>query len=216
VDERKTWRKENADVFLQNKSSLQSDKRDALEFNKLDDLNKKLPEGVERWIINPQTGEPYGLAQLTGNVPPEVQEWVKIIARFQNRAKDAFGSRVTNFDLQSYMKQFPGLLNTKEGRDRIIGMLKINNKLDSMYKNSLDKVYKKYGTGGIPMEKADELAQSLIQEETDRLANEYLSLDDTTQMSSNQEVEVVDESGNVIGTVDASEVGGLPPGYKIR
>ncbi len=161
VAEKKTWRKENSPVFLENKTRLQSNKKDEIAIKKLDKLNrsKKLPEGLEKLIIDPETGDIRGVAQLAGLASPETQEWVKETARFQNRAKDAFGSRVTNFDLMSYMKQFPGLLNTTEGRERIINMMKINNELDQLYENSLQKIYQKYGLSGIPQEEADKLAK---------------------------------------------------------
>lgn len=219
IDERKTWRKENSPVFLENKTNLKNSKRDELDYNRLESLSEKLPEGLERIVINPQTGEPYGVAQLTGKVSPSVQEWIKIISRFQNRAKDAFGSRVTNFDLMSYMKQFPGLLNNKEGRRRIIDLMKINNKLDGLYENSLNKVYQKYGLSGIPQEEADKLAQSLIQNETEKLNQDYLNIDNENIMNqptklSGRLVDVTGPDGQIY-EIDESEIELLPPGFKL-
>ncbi len=219
VSERKTWRKENSDLFLENKTKLQNNKKDVLAVKKLEKLNDKMPDDLGRLIINPSTGEPYGLAQLSGKVPTPVQEWVKETARFQNRAKDAFGSRVTNFDLQSYMKQFPGLLNTQEGRSRILKMMTINNKLDESYEEALQQIYQKYGLSGIPMEEADKLAQSLIQDETQQLTDEYLGIDDQNQQQeesqlSGRTVEVVDDQGNVYD-VDEREIDKLPPGFRL-
>jgi len=219
VSERKTWRKENTPVFVENKTKLQNNIRDEVAIKKLSKLNEKLPEGFGRLVINPSTGEPYALAQLSGKVSPEVQEWVKETARFQNRAKDSFGSRVTNFDLVSYMKQFPGLLNTKEGRKRILKMMNINNQLDQSYERSLRDIYQKYGLNGIPMEEADKLATSLIEDETEKLSNQYLGIDEQNQVEeqgeSQQELQVVDQNGEVVGTIDASEVDSLPQGYRI-
>ncbi len=218
-DERKDWRKENSPVFLENKIRLNNDKKDALAIKRLEAINSKLPKGLGRLIINPETGEPYGLAQLVGKVPAEVQEFEKIRAQFQNRAKDAFGSRVTNFDLVSYMKQFPGLLNTEEGRRRIINMIRINNELDSLYNNALDKVYKKYGLSGVPMEKADEIAQSLIQQDIDRLTNEYAEIDDKNLMDDQSElsgrmIDVVGPDGQTY-EIDEREAEQLPQGFRI-
>lgn len=218
--ERKTWRQENSPVFLENKTRLSNDKKDALSIKRLKAINKDLPSGLDRIIINPDTGEPYGLAQLTGKVPPAVQEFEKIRAQFQNRAKDAFGSRVTNFDLLSYMKQFPTLLNTEEGRSRIIDMIRINNDLDSLYNDALDKVYKKYGLNGIPMEKADELARSLIEDRTEELNNEYMQIDDRNHMEegaspSGRMVDVIGPDGQMY-EVDEREVEQLPQGFIIQ
>jgi len=214
-DEKKSWRKENVPVFQQNKKTLIDSKKDQADFSRLDKLSSKLPEGVGRIIIDPETGEPRPLAQLAGLVSPDVQEFVKIIARFQNRAKDAFGSRVTNFDLVSFMKQFPGLLNTHEGRKRIIDLIGVNNKLDNLYADSLDKVYKKYGLSGIPEEKADELAQSFVREETDSLLNRYGSLQPQGGSNlSGRMVEVMGPDGQTY-EVDEEEVEQLPEGFRL-
>ena len=195
-DERKTWRKENAPIYDENKTKIKSIQRDLLDTKKLMEISKlkKLPEGFARLMINPQTGDFYGLAQLAQLPSPEAQEWVKIISRFQNRAKDAFGSRVTNFDLQSYMKQFPGLLNSPEGRSRILRMMDINYNLDKLYVDALEQVYQKYGLNGIPQEDADREAKSLIIDETERLENEYLGIDQKNQ-NTPQEENIPQEQG---------------------
>lgn len=220
-DERKVWRKENSPIFLENKNKLQNSKRDKIAIKKLDKLNetRKVGEGFERTLINPSTGEPFGIAQITGQMSPETQEWIKETARFQNRAKDAFGSRVTNFDLVSYMKQFPGLLNTYEGRKRILRMMDINNELDQLYENALEKIYQHYSLNGIPMEEADNLAQSMIKEESERLSQEYLGLDETNQETddfSGRMVDVYDPQGNLVGEIDESQIDQLPEGYRIK
>jgi hypothetical protein len=177
TDTRKEWRKENVPIFEANNTKLDSTNADIFATKKLKTLSDKLPEGIERIIINPESGELYGIAQLAGLASPEIQEWVKTIARFQNRAKDTFGSRVTNFDLVSYMKQFPGLLNTKEGRNRIIRMMEINYDLDKLYEQALKNVYQHYGLNNIPQEEADRLAREMVEDETDRLKTEYLGND---------------------------------------
>lgn len=178
------WRKENAPIFEESKTKLKNTKRDQLGVKNLTRLNntRKIGEGFEGALINPQTGEFYGPAQAAGLVSKEGQEWVKEIARFQNRAKDAFGSRVTNFDLQSYMKQFPGLLNSYEGRKRILEMMDTNYKLDALYENALQKVYQKYKLNGIPQEDADALAQQLIAGEVEKLEAKYLGLDEKNKV----------------------------------
>lgn len=223
-DERKVWRKDNNPLFESNKTKLKNNINDARDIKKLNQLNKskKLPEGMGRAIINPETGDIRSIAQLAGLATPETQEWVKITSRFQNRAKDAFGSRVTNFDLQSYMKQFPGLLNTTEGRERILRMMTINNELDQSYEKALNKVYNKYGLSGIPPEEADRLAQEFIKDETERLENEYLNIDEQNQMQSQEPVKLSGQMVDVIGPdgqeyeVDQSEVEFLPQGFRLK
>lgn len=183
ASERKDWRKTNNEVFENTNKQLKSNAIDRRGVKKLMQLNKsgKVGEGFGRTLINPKTGEFYGIAQLTGSVAPEAQEWVKEIARFGNRAKDAFGSRVTNFDLQQYMKQFPGLLNTHEGRERILRMMQINYDLDNLYDTALQQIYHKKGLAGIPPEEANRLAREMIKDEAEYLDNEYLGIDSLNQ-----------------------------------
>lgn len=223
-NERREFRKENSPIFQKNKDQLKANIRDELDIKRLGQLNKskKLPEGLSRALINPETGELWGLAQLGGAATPETQEYSKIFARFQNRAKDTFGTRVTNFDLMSYMKQFPGLLNTPEGRDRILRMMTINNELDQLYEKALNEVYNHYGLSDISQEKADDLAKSFIRDRTTELEDEYLSLDQSNMNESQSEqrqlsgkmIDVIGPDGQPY-EVDESEVEMLPEGFRI-
>jgi hypothetical protein len=223
--EKSGWRKENSPIFLENKTKLNNTKKDLLATKKLTSINEKkiLPEGFDRILIDPETGDFRPLAKVAGFQSPEAEEWSKEIARFQNRAKDAFGSRVTNFDLQSYMKQFPNLLNSPEGRRRILEMMQTNYRLDQIYHNALDKVYKKYKLNGISQEDADELAQRLIENEADDLRQKYLNLDEENQFeSSNETPELSGKMIEVIGPdgqtyeIDENEMDLLPEGFRIQ
>lgn len=177
--ERKTWRKENAPLFEKATTELRSEDRDMMATKNLQRLNntRKVGEGFQRLLINPKTNEFYGLAKLAGVENPEAQEWAKEIARFGNRAKDAFGSRVTNFDLMQYLKQFPSILNTYEGRKRILEMMEINYKLDQLYNNALVSVFNKYKLSGISQEDAKEEARNLISKQKDALVDKYFEID---------------------------------------
>jgi hypothetical protein len=184
-DERSGWAKKNTESLETTRDRLRGIKRDILGTKKLQKLNQshELPEGLERFIINPKTGDPYGLAQLSGKVPTAAQEWVKEIARFGNRAKDAFGSRVTNFDLYQYMKQFPSLLNTPEGRQNILRMMEINYELDSLYDQAIQQIIDKKGAGNIPPAEVDRVARAMIKNEEERLFDEYLNIERFNDMT---------------------------------
>jgi hypothetical protein len=180
ADERKEWRKTNTTIFDTLNTRIKGNERDILGTQKLNNLNEtgKLPKDFGKLIINPSTGDIRGVAQLAEIPNRETQEWVKEIARFGNRAKDAFGSRVTNFDLFQYMKQFPSLLNSEEGRRGILKMMKINYKLDNLYDKALQKIYHDKGLAGIPPEQADRIARQQVAKETEKLRKEYLTLDE--------------------------------------
>jgi hypothetical protein len=208
--ERSGWRKENLPFFKKNVEMIKGGKQDRADFKRLGHINEKMPDDASRILINPKTGELYGAAQLANYASPEVQEFAKIIARFQNRAKDAFGSRVTNFDLQSYMKQFPSLLNTQEGRRRILDLLQKNSEISEVYDKELDKIYKKYGLHNIPYEKADEL---VIQRQGDKINNllkEYSEIDKSPVWK-----DVIGPDGEV-WEVNVLKMDKLPEGYRYK
>jgi hypothetical protein len=179
VDQRAGWSKKNTESLDVARDRLKGNKRDVLGTKKLQQINDshELPEGLQRFTINPKTGEIYGLAQLAGKAPTAAQEWVKEIARFGNRAKDAYGSRVTNFDLAQYMKQFPSLLNTHEGRRNILRMMEINYELDSLYDRSVQRIIDQKGAGNIPPDEVDRLVRFLIKDREEQLFDEYLNLE---------------------------------------
>lgn len=179
------WRDKNVESLTTARDRLKANKRDVLGTKKLVKLNDsgKLPEGLERFVINPSTGAPYGIAQLAQIQNPEAEEWVKEIARFGNRAKDAYGSRVTNFDLMQYMKQFPSLLNSKEGRSRILRMMDINYELDALYDKAVQRILDSTPSGNIPPEEVDRLAREMIKDKEDALFDEYLNLESRNDSS---------------------------------
>ena len=179
AQERKGWIKTNNENLKSAREHLKGNKRDVLGTKKLTKLNEshELPEGLERWIINPKTGEIRNIVQLAGKAPTAAQEWTKEIARFGNRAKDAYGSRVTNFDLMQYMKQFPSLLNTSEGRKNILKMMEVNYELDSLYDTAIQTIIDKYGASNIPPEEADRLARERISSREKDLEDQYINLE---------------------------------------
>ena len=55
---------------------------------------------------------------------PGSQEWEKLASSFIRGAKDTFGARVTNFDLENFLKSIPSLSQSPEGQKRVIAGLK--------------------------------------------------------------------------------------------
>lgn len=166
-------RKENLSHFedTQRQSRFLKKEKNALHI--LDDLSEKLPEGIGSVVIDPKTGDIRPYAQLAGIVNPETQRFLKTIYDFTTSAKDSFGARVTNFDLQTFLKRLPSLLNSKEGRSQIIQQMKIMNELNSKYENGLKDVYQHYGLGKVPYEKAVQIVEDKIAPEEERLIAEF-------------------------------------------
>ncbi len=60
---------------------------------------------------------------------PESQEFLKIRQSFLREAKKYFGSRVSNFELEEFLKTIPDLSQSPEGRKRVVANLKRFNRL---------------------------------------------------------------------------------------
>jgi len=93
-------------------------------------------------------------SQLT----PEAQEAIKLIVDSTSNIKDTYGARITNFDLQTYMKKLPSLLNSSEGKMRVLRDLKVMNQLNQMHAQGIQDIFdEKGGTDKIPYSKAEKL-----------------------------------------------------------
>lgn len=224
VDFKGTLRKENMPIWKENSDNLGEYRELDRDIDILDKLNEKknLPEGLEKLLIDPETGNPYPRGTIIKSPNRDVQQWGKTIARQATRAQTAFPGRVTNFDLQAYMRQFPGLFNTYDGRKVILKQMKLANKANLLVSQAMDKVYAKHKLSGITPEDAFEQAKSMVQDEIDNIDNQLINLADEGEILSSPGEELSGRMVDVIGPdgqlyeIDESEVEQLPPGYRVK
>ncbi len=149
--EKEKWRDKNQTfnnkLLKETKDKHKANQSAAIRYNRLTELNesKKLPEGIGRVIINPNTGEPYAVASLLGLVNKETQDFTKTLNDFLIDAKTYFGGRITNFDLQAFKSRLPSLLNTADGRRLIIEQMKGLQELQTVHDDTLESALKHYG-----------------------------------------------------------------------
>lgn len=133
------------------------------------DKTKNLPKGLGRINVDKE-----GNLRLPFAGTPEAQRFVKTLNEFSSGAKDTFGSRVTNFDLAQYLKRFPTLLNTEEGRRQLYDQMKIVNQLNSVYYKNLQKVYDDAGgVRSIDSDVAERLAEELSSPQVEKLSAKF-------------------------------------------
>lgn len=217
-------RKENTPIWQESKNRQKSYHELDRDINILDSLNEKknLPEGFAKLLINPETGAPYDIATAVKDMHPDVQRWVKTIARQATQAQSAFPGRVTNFDLTQYMRQFPSLFNTFDGRKIILQQMKLTNKANKLMEDALDKVYAKYKLSGITPEDAQSLAEKMVGSKIQEIDQQLLQLGEEGEMiaspaqSQSGRVPVFDANGNEVGDIDMSEIDQLPEGFRIK
>lgn len=168
--------KTNTPFYQDIVGKVKGSENQGLSLKRLEQLNNsgKLPTGFEKWNINWVTGEPrFGAAQLS----PETQLFVKTVNDFTTKAKDSYGSRVTNFDLQQFMKRLPTLANSTEGRGLILKQMEILNEIDELDHKTLQEVYDHYGIDNINSQQAKKIANVYKKEAQKDLLERYKSLD---------------------------------------
>jgi hypothetical protein len=140
-------------------------------FGQMERLNDsgKLPTGLERLNINWTTGD----IRVPALANPETQLFVKEVNDFTTKAKDTYGSRVTNFELGTFMRRLPTLSNTEEGRRMILEQMKVNTAIDKLHQDSLAEVYDQYGLRGIDSQKAEVVARDLRKDDEAALLKQY-------------------------------------------
>ncbi len=77
---------------------------------------------------------------------PDTEEYRKLETDFIREARDIFpGGRITNYEIQSYLKTIPSLLNSKEGRESIIRNRKLLNEAKEVKYNEYKNILKENG-----------------------------------------------------------------------
>lgn len=85
---------------------------------------------------------------MQSQLSEDAQEYSKLLADELGGVKGMVGSRVTNYDIQAYMKRLPSLINSPEGRRRVLRDLKLMNQLNKEYYTGLlDSVQEQGGVG---------------------------------------------------------------------
>jgi hypothetical protein len=107
---------------------------------------------------------------------PQAQEAVKLIIDSTSGIKDTYGARVTNFDLSTYLKKLPSLLNSAEGRDRVLRDLKIINDVNQAYNRGiLDEFDEAGGSDQIPFSVAEKRFDKKHGKEINNFLKEYVN-----------------------------------------
>lgn len=113
-------------------------------------------------------------SQLT----PEAQEAVKLIIDSTSNIKDSYGARVTNFDLQTYLKKLPSLLNSAEGKNRVLRDLQIMNQLNQLHANGIQDIFEEAGgTDKIPYSTAEQRYKKKYGQQEKQLKDLFVNAD---------------------------------------
>lgn len=165
----------NIPLYNESKERFRNLFQEGLSLERLNQLNQseKLPQGLGRLNINMKSGE----LILPFLSSPEAQLFIKTINDFTTKAKDSYGARVTNFELDRFMKRLPTLLNSPEGRQVVIDQMKTINDLNRLDEESLIKTYDQYGVGKLNAQEASRISSLYKKEKEKELLDRYKTLD---------------------------------------
>ena len=162
-------------LVMKNSESLHGLEAESLSIGLLQELDAtgRVGEGLHKLNINPKTGDllipEFGTA--------EEQLFVKTVNDFTVKAKDSFGARVTNFELDRFMQRLPTLANSKEGRALIMRQMQIVNQVNQLERRALQNVFDQYGVRNIDYADAENKARKSIESEKEELRKEYFNLE---------------------------------------
>lgn len=142
------------------------------EADSLATLRELSPEiqGWQRLNINPSTGS----LIIPALASPEAQRFSKIVNDFTVNAKDSFGARVSNFELDRFMQRLPTLANSVEGREAIIRQMQIVNEMNLKRNKELQNVFEEHGgLRNIDYDQAQRIAEKNITPKMTELKSEY-------------------------------------------
>ena len=167
----------NLPLYQEDQKKVDTLENEMLNIDRLEALNNtgKLPKGLGRLLnVNFKEGE----LRIPFVAAPETQAFVKTINDFTVKAKDSFGARVTNFELQRFMKRLPGLLNSREGRSVILRQMRLMNEINQAQKEGVINAFEEAGgLRKIDYDQARRRAKNINKDKIAKLKKEYISLE---------------------------------------
>lgn len=163
--EKQEWGKENRAIFAESKKNLRSLETADVGLGQLERLSKKLGdtrgEGFFQKVgrsfrYDPETGGLTRIGKVSSN--PEEERFIKLVADQTKTIKEDYGARITNLDMQIFLRRFPDLMMTSQGRSEILGTLRDYNEAKRLYNSTTKKVLKNT-KGKISPYELDELVE---------------------------------------------------------
>lgn len=176
TDKEKQFFKLNEPKLMEISDTLNKLEMEGMRYDRLNELFEdptKFPSSFTAALFS-KDGQINDLvySQLT----PEAQESIKLIIDSTSNIKDTYGARVTNFDLQTYLKKLPSLLNSPEGKMRVLRDLKIMNQLNQMHAKGIQKIFEDAGgTDKIPYSTAEARYKKQFGQQEKELRDQFIN-----------------------------------------
>jgi hypothetical protein len=170
----KEKRKENAEAFkatkefrhdiIEKRKAARSDLQDLNRLEELSNSGKLDTPGYVEFLKRS------GL-DIPGLLNPESEEFQKIQANFLRNAKQYFGGRISNYEVEQFLKTIPSLSQSPEGRSRVIANLKKIARGAEEYYQASQEVLKEHR--GVPPLDFEEKVEERIDKRLDAVAKKF-------------------------------------------
>ena len=159
--------KATKDIRTKLNTESRTAKEDDMRLDRMYDLNKEGKLNTPFYVA--------ALQKLGLDIPallnPDSQEFQRLSIDFLRNAKSYFGSRVTQYEVQMFLKSIPSLLQSKEGRDRVIRNLKIINEGKAIRAKEMRKIIRE--NNGIPPLDLEDRVEERVSDKLDKLASKF-------------------------------------------
>lgn len=153
-----------------------------------------------------------GLENVQGLLSGDTQAYDKIMADFQKGAKDVYGGRISNQELEQFLKTIPNLYQSPAGRARIFNMMEYWNKGDIEKQKVAQQIRKE--NGGVPPYDLHEQVIERSKPRLDHIAKQFreglkeaLTLEQKQQGSNRASVAAAHIGGKLAGNVGKGLLG---------
>lgn len=171
--------KTNLPLYEEASTKMRAYEDESTALNILEDLSPQI-SGIHRLNINPSSGE----LLVPALASPEAQRFVKTINDFTTKAKDSYGSRVTNFDLTQFMKRLPTLANSEEGRKQILDQMRLLNEINlAKYRSLINYVEEHGGVRNVDWDKAQREADKRSKPIVDEYKKQFTKIESASLKS---------------------------------
>jgi len=155
------------------KESREAKKND-MRLNRMEELVRKgnLTGPLLSSVLETASKGIFGLGiDLTGLINADSQEFNKLSKDFLKGAKEIFGSRITDFDAKAFLSTVPSLLQSDEGKMRVINNLRLFNDASAVERQALEQIIEE--NNGRRPRNLESLVEKRSKEILDNLADQF-------------------------------------------
>lgn len=197
--------KETSKFYKETLASSKSADNNDRRLNRMDTLIKRGKLSNPAWhsFLNTLEKGIFGFGiNLHSLENPDSQEFNKISKEFLKDAKETFGNRLTNLDVDTFLKMVPDLSQSDEGKTRIINNMKAYNEANRIRKNTMDEIIKE-NNGKRPLN-LELLVEERAGKKLDALAQEFkegYGSENKENAVSSQSPSLLDQARKAIGLI---------------